>query len=175
METASGLFRIPCLGRSLRRIGLGTNAESPPVATLDGSMHPVVEEFPSVMMAKRSSLCIFTLSVITLLTTDLRPACATGKTGLRRFDDVNMTPYPSNCSIDDPRLPPLGRCDCNVCNSCVLAMERKLGEMVEYPCPNCGNGACFFKEIKIWPVSHEVFMKNASCQRQKEETVDGGH
>jgi hypothetical protein len=54
-------------------------------------------------------------------------------------------------------------------------MEPKLGEMAEYPCPNCGNGSCFFKEIKIWPVSHGVFMRNASRQRQKEETVVGGH
>jgi hypothetical protein len=71
------------------------------------------------------------------------------KTGSCRFDDVEVTPYPSNCTIDDPRLLHLGRCGCTVCNSCVLKMERKLGEMAEYPCPNCGNTSCFFKEIKI--------------------------
>ena len=95
------------------------------------------------------------------------------KTGLRKFDDEEATPYPSNCAIDDPRLPRLGRCGCTVCNSCILAMERKLGELAEYPCPNCGNSYCFFKEIKIWPVSHGVFMKHASLKRQKEEPEVG--
>jgi hypothetical protein len=30
------------------------------------------------------------------------------KTRSRRFDDAEVTPYPSNCAIDDPRLPRLG-------------------------------------------------------------------
>jgi hypothetical protein len=93
------------------------------------------------------------------------------KTGSHRFNDVEGTPYPSNCAIDDPRLPRLGRCGCTACNSCVLEMERKLGEMAEYPCHNCGNTSCFFKELKIWPVSHKVFLKNSSHRHQREDTV----
>jgi hypothetical protein len=93
------------------------------------------------------------------------------KTGIRKFNDEEVTPYPSNCAIDNPRLPCLGPCGCTVCNSCVLAMECELGVMAEYPCPNCGNSRCFFKEIKIWPVSHGVFMKHASLRHQKEEAV----
>jgi hypothetical protein len=79
METVSGLFRIPCLGRSLRRIGLGTNAESIPVVTLDGSMPQVVEDSPLVKTDQRLSLCISISSVITLLTTGLLLAFAAGR------------------------------------------------------------------------------------------------
>jgi hypothetical protein len=79
METASGLFRIPYLGRSLRRIGLGTNAESIPVVTLNLSMPQVVEDSPLVKTDQRFSLCIFISFVITPLTTDLLPAFAAGR------------------------------------------------------------------------------------------------
>jgi hypothetical protein len=39
-------------------------------------------------------------------------------------------------------------------------MERQLGDTKEYPCPHCGNSRCFAKELKIWPISYEVFMKH---------------
>jgi hypothetical protein len=91
------------------------------------------------------------------------------KTGLRKFDDAEVTPYPTLCTLDDPRPPRLGRCGCTVCNGCVLAMERQLGDREEYPCPNCGNFACFMKEVKTWPISHEVFMKYATFMREAEE------
>jgi hypothetical protein len=88
------------------------------------------------------------------------------KTGIRKFNDAEVTPYPSNCAIDDPRLPRLGMCGCTICNSCVLALERRLGDRTEYPCPYCGNSGCFTKEIKVWPISHEVFMKHFSRLRE---------
>jgi hypothetical protein len=52
-------------------------------------------------------------------------------------------------------------------------MERKLGDLAEYPCPNRGNSYCFFKEIKILPVSHGVFIKEASIICQKEQPEVG--
>ena len=89
------------------------------------------------------------------------------KTRLRKFNDAEVTPYPSSCAIDDPRLPRLGRCGCTVCNSCILAMEHKLGELAEYPCPNCGNRRCFTKFVKVWSVSHEVVKKHLSNLQQQ--------
>jgi hypothetical protein len=74
------------------------------------------------------------------------------KTGLRKSNDAEVTSYPSNCAIDDPRLPRLVKCGCTMCNSCVLEMERQLGDRTEYPCPHCGNSGCFQKEVKIWPI-----------------------
>jgi hypothetical protein len=80
LETVSGLFLNPYLiGRSHRPVGIGSNAESIPVVTSDGSMPLVVEEFPLMLTELRLSLCIFISLVITLLTRDLRPACAAGR------------------------------------------------------------------------------------------------
>jgi hypothetical protein len=84
------------------------------------------------------------------------------KTKARKFDDADKTPFPSEVGLDDPNLPRLGRCGCTICNDCVRLLEQRRGNEASCPCPYCGNLRCFFKEIKIWSVGHEVFMKEAA-------------
>jgi hypothetical protein len=83
------------------------------------------------------------------------------KTKKRQFDDADKTPFPSEVGLDNPNLPRLGRCGCTICNNCVRLLELRRGNEESCPCPYCGNQQCFFKEIKIWSIGHEVFLKEA--------------
>jgi hypothetical protein len=80
------------------------NAESIPVATLDGKYAsggrrlPVREDGPKVKFMH--------LHFIGDNSIDHRFASCLccWKTGVRKFDDAEVTPYPSDCAIDKPRL-----------------------------------------------------------------------
>jgi hypothetical protein len=84
------------------------------------------------------------------------------KTVPQKFDDSNLTPFPSQASLEDPNLPCLGRCGCTICNNCVRLLEQRCGGADACSCPYCGNLECFFKEIKIWSIGHEVFLEEVA-------------
>jgi hypothetical protein len=94
------------------------------------------------------------------------------KTKARKFDDPNLTPFPSQVGIDDPNLPRLGRCGCTICNNCVMQSEKCYGGADAFPCPYCGNLKCFFKEIKIWSIGNEVFMKEVNRRSNAGDKVN---
>jgi hypothetical protein len=94
------------------------------------------------------------------------------KTQARKFDDTNITSFPSQVGLDDPNLPRLGRCGCTICNNCVRLLEQRCGNADACPCPYCGNLGCFFKEIKIWSIGHEVFMEEVARRRAAKANVN---
>ncbi len=95
------------------------------------------------------------------------------KTQARKFDDTNITSFPSQVGLDDPNLPRLGRCGCTICNNCVRLLEQRRGDADACPsCPYCGNLKCFFKEIQIWSIGHEVFMEEVARRRATEACVN---
>jgi hypothetical protein len=94
------------------------------------------------------------------------------KSKARRFDDADITPFPSQVGIDNPNLPRLGRCGCTICNKCVMQLEKRCGDLDAFSCPYCGNLKCFFKEIKIWSIGHEVFMEEANRRRKGSANVN---
>jgi hypothetical protein len=93
-------------------------------------------------------------------------------TKAHRFDDPNLTRFPSEVGINDPKLPRLGRCGCTVCNSCVMQLEKCYGGADAFPCPYCGNLKCFLKEIKTWSIGHEVFIRETSRRRNLGDNVN---
>jgi hypothetical protein len=95
------------------------------------------------------------------------------KTQGRKFDDINITSFPSQVGLDDPNLPCLGRCGCTICHNCVRLLEQRCGDADACPsCPYCGNLKCFFKEIQVWSIGHEVFMEEVARRRAAEARVN---
>jgi hypothetical protein len=70
------------------------------------------------------------------------------KTEARKFDDTNITSFPSQVGLDDPNLPRLGRCGCTICNNCVRLLEQRRGDADACPCPYCGNINVFSRRLR---------------------------
>jgi hypothetical protein len=51
-------------------------------------------------------------------------------------------------------------------------LEQRCGNADACPCPYCGNLECFFKEIKIWSIGHEVFMEEVARRRAAKANVN---
>ena len=92
---------------------------------------------------------------------------------IRVFGDPDITRHPCRVALADPRPARLGRCGCTICNGCVLEMEElfKDKKLSSFPCPYCGDDYSFFLELKIWPISNLVFLREAKTSRA--ETVLG--
>jgi hypothetical protein len=76
------------------------------------------------------------------------------KIGNRHFGDPTICPFPYDVSVNHPAIPRLGVCGCVICNGCIADAKDNKEEKVT-PCPYCGRGDSFFREIKIWPISKE--------------------
>jgi hypothetical protein len=83
------------------------------------------------------------------------------RSGLRKFGDSEITPYPGRVSSKHPCLPQVGLCGCVLCNACVNSVVDHPANRNEWfvHCPYCGNLHCFSKHYKIWAVSDNVFKK----------------
>jgi hypothetical protein len=92
---------------------------------------------------------------------------------IRVFCDPDITRHPCRVALADPRPAWLGRCGCTICNGCVSEMEKLFKEkkISSFPCPYCGNDNSFFLELKIWPISHRVFLREA--ETSKAESILG--
>ena len=85
----------------------------------------------------------------------------------RVFCDPDITRHPCRVELNDPRPARLGRCGCTICNGCIMALEERFVGTNRpcFPCPYCGADNAFFQELKIWPLSHGVFMREADTSR----------
>jgi hypothetical protein len=86
---------------------------------------------------------------------------------IRVFGDPDITRHPCRVPLKDPRPARLGRCGCTICNGCILALEERfVGRKRKcFPCPYCGDANAFFVELKIWPISHRVFLREVETSR----------